>query len=481
MSDPTSDENLASSLAALAAAVDMPASRALFKHQRTRGQRRRRMVFAAAAIVVGLGVAGLFVAGGREPTSNVPATQPTTQTEPSSVVEPSIASGPPTIDDLRFPNPLGLDVVAVLDPAPLEPVNASAAVGDTIPDVDWAWARNGSTDIWVIDGGDWAGMLSVTDFAIPWDIATSGITPTLIGDVEAVVDTERSLVLLRRDEGVRRIQGGLDSPGGGDPSLLDAAKQLAELAGIGPLDAALPTDEFVPVTQTEPLSPSVTYDFTVEVQIVRFERPPTIDELRWGAAMAARSNDIEQIGPWAFVAPQGSGRQLMIELVSPVDAVVLSALSDADIDAYRDSLKFPTVAESGLTVVDDRPVETSDVVARGEQDWGRWTVERSPDGSCQSLTTAEWTPGGLVPSVLATEPTCSETALPSPLVCDTNVLRSIVVAVGADAASITLENPDGFTSTGFADGEGGAAALIERNPLIDDNITVRINDATYTC
>ena len=481
MSDPTSDEDLASSLVSLAPTVDMAASHALFEHERNRRPRRRRVVFAAAAIVVGLGVAGLFVAGGREPSSNVPATQPTTESGPASVVEPSSTSGPPTIDDLRFSNPLGLGVVAVLDPAPMEPVNANAAVADFFPDVDWAWARDGSTDVWVIDDGEWAGMLSVTDFAIPWDIATSGMTPTSIGDLEAVVDTERSVVVLRRDDGVRRIQGGPDSPREGDPLLLDAAVELAELVGIGPLEAALPTDEFVPVTQTEPLSPSVTYDFTVNVQIMRFERPPTIDELRWGVAMVAGGNGVEQIGPWAFTARYGPDLQHMVELVSPVDAVVIRASSDADLDSYRNSLQFPTVAESGLTVVDDRPVEPTDVVARGEQDWGRWTVERSADGTCQSLTTAEWIPGGLVPWVTAPEPTCSDTPPLSPLVCDTNVLRSIVVAVGVDAASITLDIPDGFASTGFVDGEGGAAALIERDSLISDDITVRINDDTFTC
>ena len=453
----------------------------------TRGDRRRWLLVAAAGCVALL-IGALFVFGSDDRTlapSTVPEQAPVTDavSVPSTDTDSPTTTvadeaGPPTIDELRFSDPLGLDAVALLDPAPLQPVTASAAVGNTIPDVDWAWARDGSTDVWVLDDGEWAGMISVTDFAIPWEVATSGLTTTVIGDVDAVVDPELAVVALRRPDGVRRIQGGLDGPGGGDPALLDASTRLAELVGIGPLDAELPTDEFVPITRVEALSPSVTYDFSVQVQIVRFEQPPTIDELRWGAAMVARSNDHERIGPWAFVAQQGSNRQQLVELVSPVDAVVIDAQADADIGAYRDSLEFTTIAESGLAV-DDRPGEASEVVARGEQEWGRWTVKRSPDGICQSLTTAEWTPGGLEPFVLATEPTCSDTSPPSPLVCDTNALRTIVVVIGADAATLTLE--DRFASAGFVDGEGGAAALVERDPLSDDGIVVRVDDLTLTC
>jgi len=458
---------------------------------------RRWWLLAAAGGCVALLIGGLVVFGSddraltpstvpEQTPATTPVTVPSTTAETASTTVPKDSGAPPTIesttDDLRFPNPLAVDVVAVLDPAPLEPVNANAATGDTFPDIDWAQGRNGSTDVWVIDDGEWAGTLSVTDFAIPWDIATNGITPTRIDDVEAVIDVERSMVVLRRDDGVRRIQGGTDSQAGGDPALLDAATQLAELVGIHTLDAVLLTNEFVPVVRTEALSPSVTHDFTVEVQVVRFERPPTINELRWAAAMFARSSDVEQIGPWAFVATQGPSRKRMLELVSPVDAVLIDALSDADLDAYRNSLQFPTVAESGLTVIDDRPVETGEVVARGEQNWGRWTVKRSSDGACQSVTTAEWTPGGLVPYVLTTGPTCTEAPPTDPLACFTSSFeRTVVIVVGANASSVTLEAQDGLSSTGFVDGEGGAAALVERSSSASDQTTVRIDGATYSC
>lgn len=457
--------------------------------------RRGWRLIAAAAGCVGLLIGGLVVFGSgdraltpstipEQTPATTPVTVPSITSEPETTNVPDGSSNAPTtestIDDLRFPNPLGLDVVAVLEPAPLEPVNATVASGDTFADVDWAQGRNGSTDVWVIDDGEWTGALSVTDFAIPWDIATEGFTPTLIGDVEAVIDAERSMVVLRRGDGVRRIQGGGDTPGGGDPALLDAATQLAELVGVGTVDAVLPTNGFVSAVQTEPLSPIVTYDFTVEVRVVRFERPPTIDELRWSAAMIARGGDVEQIGPWAFAAAEGPSRQRMIELVSPVDAVLIGALSDADLDTYRDALQFPTVAESGLTVIDDRPIETNEVVARGEQSWGRWTVERSSDGACQSVTTAEWTPGGLVPYALTTA--CTETPPLDPLVCFTSSFeRTVVIAIGVDATSVTLEPQDGLSSTGFVDGEGGAAALIERTASASDQTTVRIDDATYSC
>lgn len=120
MSDPTRDEGLASSLALLAPEVDMEASRALFDRERDGRPHRRWVVFPAAAIVVGLGVAGLFVLADREPATNAPATQPTApMTEPTPVTEPPIGPEPtvaPTgVPSSDPPPPINLGPVNVAE------------------------------------------------------------------------------------------------------------------------------------------------------------------------------------------------------------------------------------------------------------------------------------------------------------------------------------------------------------------------------
>jgi len=478
MSDVTRDDDLASSLALLAPEVDMPAARTLFERERGRVHHRRWLAFSAAAVVIGLGVVGLFVVAGEGPNSNVPATEPT-----APITEPTPATTP-TVAQLRFADPLEPGTVATLEPAPASPVAAYAldAYGD-----EWAFGRNASSNVWVLSDNEWVGSLTVIDQAVPWETATDGYIPTDINGIDAIIDDASSTVALRLDSGgTRVIRSGGDGPS--QPDQIETAIELAELVGADPVDAALTTDRFVVPAGTSSRSPVVRYgnpdamDNSTEVIVSRLDRTPTEDELRWMATAMSQGNPPEPINATAFQSTLDEGQRSLIELVSPLDVVTILAPPNTDMTALRDSLQFGSVEQAGLTVErinPDPPI--NNVVASGEHDWGRWQVAASDDGRCRSVTHAVWTAGDLSP-IPAGASTCdSDTPFGQTICAATGPGQTLVIALGADASAVAVELDGQPINQPIMNGDGGAAVLVDGVSPGPNPVTITIDGTATQC
>lgn len=180
-------------------------------------------------------------------------------------------------------------------------------------------------------------------------------------------------------------------------------------------------------------------------------------------------------------ARSSSGRQRYVELVSPTDAVLIDAPVDADLDTLRGSLRLETIVGSGLAVPDDPTVPASEVIASGEQAWGRWTVARSPYGICEAITITEWVVGVLVPTGSSAY-LCTETPPLSPLAChELGPDRTVVALVGTDADNLTVSQLGQPIEARFQSGTGGTAALITHTPGQPSGLSIQTPNASYEC
>ena len=452
--------------------------RGMARSSEPRSKSRWLLVAASVAIVAaGIGAVGLVQDRGAAPTVDTPAT-----VAPSTTVLTSTTTVP-DVGQLRFGEPLEPDVVATLDPAPGSTVSAydSGVEGD-----ESAFTRGDYTTVWVLTDNEFSGSLAVTDQAVPWEIATEGMSTKQIAGTQGVVDEEQSMVALRLDDGgTRVIRGGSDGPA--QPEMLAAALELAAVIGTGPVDSVLPTDRFVSPVAVSAQSPVVRYgdnndlNNTTEVVVSHLERSPSEHELRWMAAAMSQGNQPERIDAATFTAELDAGQQSLIELVSPIDVVAILAPASADMSELRDSLEFQPVSGSDLTVEHTNPYLTPNVIASGEADWGRWQVSTSADGRCRSVSYVLWTPGELSPNPTGTSSCDPEQPFGSAICAATGPGLQLVIVLGAEADAIAVKVNAAATSTPIENGSGGAAALIGGVPPGPDPVTVSVDGTDTNC
>lgn len=451
------------------------------RRSRHSGSTSRWWLAAASVVIVAAGVVGTAFVTNRDavaPTDTAPVTLPLTtdSTAPATTV-------PAPGEQLRFDQPLEPGTIATLHPAPAEPV----AAYDTSFDVDeWGYGRDGYATVWVLEANEWVGELAVIDQAVPWDIATAGATVTQIAGTDAVASQERFTVALRLGNGgTRVIHSSNDGPL--QPEMYQAAVELAGVIGAGPVGATLPTDRFTVPVGTSVQQPLVRYgtgehsDSTTEVITYRLERTPTDDELRWIAASIAQGNRPEAIDRATFEGTLDGGQRSLVELVSPLDVVAILAPAGTDMRQLRGTLEFEALDESGLTVEKIDQYPTPQVVARGEQTWGRWQVATSTDGSCRSVAHVLWTAGELSP-IPSGASTCDPDQPFSSAICSSVGPGTVlVIALGADADSVDVELNGEPVPRPVENGDGGAAVLVDDVPPGPNPLTVTIDGAPTDC
>lgn len=453
--------------------------RGMARSSEPRSKSRWLLVAASVAIVAaGIGAVGLVQDRGATPTvDSTPAI-----VAPSTTVLTSTTTVPDAVGQLRFGEPLEPDVVATLDPSPSSPVTAydTGVEGD-----QFAFTRGDYTTVWVLTANEFSGSLAVTDQAVPWDIATEGMSAEQIAGTQGVVDEDQSMVALRLDDGgTRVIRGGRDGPA--QPEMLAAALELAAAIGTGSVDSVLPTDRFVSPVAVSAGSPVVRYGDndlgnTTEVVVSHLERSPSEQELRWMAAAMSQGNQPERIDAATFTAKLDAGQQSLIELVSPIDVVAILAPASADMSELRDSLEFQPLTDSGLTVEQTNPYLTPNVIASGEADWGRWQVSTSADGRCRSVSYVLWTPGELSPNPTGTRSCDPEQPFGSAICVAAGPGVQLVIVLGAEADAIAVKVNAAATSTPIENGSGGAVALIDGVPPGPDPVTVSVNGTDTNC
>lgn len=341
--------------------------------RRPASSRRRWLAMAAAAVLVVGGVTAVVALAGRDPSTAPSATVATSSetlpeasasssvaTEPSapSAIAPN-ADGDVAIDPdrLRFRSPLADGVVAFVDdpslPRPqLEPGEVvvigdqrSDALGDTVRFV----AMNG-TDL-LMRG-------SVVDLTVA--DAPEAIGPIVDVGVEGaryVDDDEGAIVLPLGDEDVR-IVGPNDyfSLGGGgphvDPATLRAITRAIGAVPISDIDS-LPgffvDDGVVDGETLDPLGMrrgvrvqhGTAAPESTSVTLVRLADPPTALDLIAAANSLTRRGEIDvpAIGEVSMVVADG----LYLELVSPVDLLVLSTPDPSGASGLAEAIDFATV------------------------------------------------------------------------------------------------------------------------------------------
>jgi hypothetical protein len=447
----------------------------------------------AAALVL---VVGLVVVTRSQPRDSTPVGPAVTEapiadtvatSDPPPSTAPSTTLAPELTDGLRFADPLAATMIATIDPAPAAP--ALAFDLGRAPD-GWAYGRDAVTRVWVLLDGEWVGSLSVYDQGLPWEIAVEGLTPTSINGVDAVVDQAQAAVALRLDNGgTRVIQSSMDGPT--QPELSDSAVELAGVIGVNPIDTALPTDRFVVPIGVSAHGPLIRYgdpltDQTTEVAMYRLERTPSVDELRWiGASVrwmraTQTADEPEQIDTTTFETTLTSGQRFLLELVSPLDVVTVLAPADTEMSTVRESLVFETIEQSGLTVGASQPA-TPEVVARGQHSWGRWQVSTSIDEDCRSISYVLWSAGQILPSGTGAS-SCDPARTYGPAICASpQPDLMLVVALGADADSVSVEVNGVPISQTIENGEDGAAVLIDSFPAGPNPITVHIDGVAFNC
>jgi hypothetical protein len=188
----------------------------------------------------------------------------------------------------------------------------------------------------------------------------------------------------------------------------------------------------------------------------------------------------EQIDTATFETTLTSGQRSLLELVSPLDVVTVLAPAGTEMSATRESLVFETIEQSGLTVGASQPT-TPEVVARGQHSWGRWQVATSTDEDCRSITYVLWSEGQLLPSGTGAN-SCDPARTYGPAICASPAPDlMLVVALGADAASVSVDVNGAQISQTIENGEDGAAVLIDNFPAGPNPITVHIDGIASNC
>lgn len=451
-----------------------------------RPQRNRWWLAAASAIIVIAGITALAIVRGPDATvAPTDSAAPTTQSSATTTVPPDTTSPAAAVDGLRFDRPFDDAMIARLEPAPATPeqgydlgVDATSA-GITV-------GRESFDVVWVLADDNWVGSLAVIDESVPWDVATEGHAITKINGIDAVIDDDGSRVALRRDTGVRLIQSNNDGPA--DADLLAGAIELAGVVGIKPITESLPTERFVVPGAVAPRGPMVRYGEandvadTTEVVLFRFDDTPTTDELRWMATSISQGNQPAQLDTTTFTGTLDGGQRALLEMVSPLDAVNILAPANADLEHLRESLRFEPLDDSDLTIEDVDPGNaTSDVVARGTQDWGQWQVAQSPDGTCRSITTALFTPGELTPTISGAS-TCDPDQPFSPAICSpVGPGRTLVIVLNTDNSNVAISVNDQSVRQAVENGQGAAFVLVEHVPTGPNPINVTANGTDLAC
>jgi hypothetical protein len=462
----------------------------------SRSAARSRWFLAAASIaIVAGGLAAIAVVQPDDDSAS-------TATAPEATTNGTILSTPTTTTalaptttvpvpnaDLRFAEPLTPGTLATLDPAPSEPVAAFEVVEPTIAELR-PGGIDSRSDVWMVSDDEWVGNFTVSDYAIPWQVATDGQTVTDVDGVEAVVIPILSTVALRLDTGGTRVISAADIDDLTESELIDAAVALAALIGVDPVGSDLASDRFVIPVGTIPQGPLVRYgvpvdgegtDELVELSVLRLDRTPTDLELRWLAASLSDGNAPQPIDEVTLSAPLDGGRQTMVELITPLDVLTVVAPPTADLATLRDGLGFTSADRSGLTVEPFHPAAVTNVVAEGEHDWGRWQIGISDDGACRGVTSALWRTGELRPEVGSTS-SCDVDVDAERVICSsTGTGRTLVVALGIDPEDLDVELDGRSIVQSVEPGTGAVATLLEVADDEANSIVVRIDGVVTAC
>ncbi len=350
--DPDLETRVRQALRSLAE-THQPSSSGQRVTQPTGSESRRTWLIAAATLLVVGGLVAVFAVAGRGTSTSPVATEPPT-TDPSEPSDTQDANSEDAIDPavLRFPEPLPDDMVAFVNdtalPAPSIAERGGIVGSDPGPQQD-------SIRLVVMDGPRLLMRGIVVD--VPADTEPDRpVGPAVEIGVEGAsfLDADEGAIVIPLGDG-RRIVGPDEffMFGGGGPYIdPEALVEIATAIGQLPLDQVDELPGFFAYQGSvggETIDPLGVADATTvehglagfsSLTMYRLAEPPTAPELlAIGHALFRGELDEPAIGDVALT----SGGQSYLELVSPVDILVLNA--SADLDTRIAAIDFSPAAE----------------------------------------------------------------------------------------------------------------------------------------
>lgn len=334
---------------------------------RADGAPRRTWLIAAAMLLVVGGVVAVFVVSGRDTSPPSVATEPSVSL-PSEPGDPRAADGDVAIDPgvLRFSEPLPDGSVAFVNDTSLRaPSIAERGAVDALPERGRVGSDPGpdpdSIRVIVMDGSRLLMRGIIVDVPADTDLDRPLGPPVDIGvDGATYIDADEGAIVIPIDD-ARRIVGPdeIFMFGSGGPYIEpDALIEIASAVGQLPFDhvARLPGffvhQRSVGGETIDPLGraaavrvehrDALASDGSTELTLYRLAEPPTAVELLAIAhALLGPGGTLDDaaVGDVALTA----GGTVHLELVSPVDLVIMSA--SADLDQRIESIDFTTAAD----------------------------------------------------------------------------------------------------------------------------------------
>jgi len=410
----------------------------------TVGSRRWMLAVAASAVLI-VGVGALLLATNRDTDSSADQLpQPAPTTQPAEPVDTESVP-PQAVPSIYSTAPLGEDLVAVVVPAPAEPIR-----GLQLGLTDWVTGIDNGTTFVVLEDGQVIGAMLAFDSPAPWDkISEDKVVVEIDGRAAVRLDgSDERGFFVEIDGGTRAV---LDTSPPSQALGIDTdIADLMQLLGDEPLDRFDDTSRFVRLPLESTGGRSVSYGTDSTVQLIQLILEPDVGSE--GFTLIADAYE-------RLLAQSDTFQISQVVQVSPVDLILVIARNEDDLDAAVRDLQLVPFDESGVDFATYAAFAGDEIVARGQPDWGRWQVTADANGGddCRLFQARVWDLTGVGRGYTD----CGER----------NPVR-------ADGSQVYCEVLD-IEIVGAVVGETGAAPTIEIGPDID-GLRAEVEDTTST-
>ncbi|MGB3737210.1 MAG: hypothetical protein WA964_19810 [Ilumatobacter sp.] len=408
LDDPILDERIRRAMIALA---DSHAPRV--GRPPGRESKGRRLLAAAATLLVLCGIGALVLAAGQRDAADGPvstqAPTPIDSALPTSTDPPATTSsvGGDAVGPFRFDAPLPDSTIGVLEPAPRPFVDAFVVES---PDVEFLTGRGRDVQIFVLDpDGSPTATVSATDLDVSRDALPAQQSVLPDGSTLHYTGPGADNFFVLADSSIRELAVSNLRTEDNEFSQFDErlalVTEVAEYVAGQPLDDLDSTDRFnvSPRLRTSP-AVVVSYKETEsnssdggfpEVVIVTTERTLDADEFSLQAMALGEIRDRPSASS-AIVELTESPQLQYIEQISPTQFAVILVAPDTErveLDVLIDSLTFTDATAAGIEIESLGP-GLGPVIARGDDGWGRWELYGPTSGDdCYGFGATVWSPG----------------------------------------------------------------------------------------
>ncbi len=276
------------------------------------------------------------------------------------------------------------DVVALLEPSPVEPVSASENITSG---GNWVAGIVAFDSIAEFDGDRFVALWTVLDTDEPWNPASyTGPAADIPGLQARWTTAEMTSLALPGPTGTRFVRPG--------PSTAGDAANLAVLVDDQPLDEVVFGADFVRIPTAE--RQIVTQYGPGEYEVVPYRVPRDRRFVSDQVALlfAADRREVTTHSAEIYSVELNPDQQIVVRVVDPTLVAVVVAPVDADPLAIGTAVVIRPLDESPVEI--DRSSVLTDgigeVVARNEADWGRWELRTYSEGDAQCWGLATRTP-----------------------------------------------------------------------------------------